>query len=413
MRSVAAGLLVSALFLSGCGDDEPQKASGSGGGGGASGSGGSAGSAGNAGSSGAGGSGARPAVGELVGIEPGAPTVCSRGTPFRYFVRGGDPKKVVIDFQGGGACWNAATCSIAGAIFSETAPTEAEIKAAVQSGALGGIYRFDKAESPVAGWTFVHIPYCTGDIHWGDATVDYSADLKIEHKGFVNAKTVLDWVYANYDPDQVLITGCSAGAYGAIGHSAWIAKQYPNAKISVLADSGCGIVSDTFFKESFPNWNAQLPTFVSGLAGKDIQTLSIVDLYTAVAKDYPNVRFAQQNSAFDKDQTTYYTVMGGAEADWSPKMLQSLTDISAGADNFRYYLSPGPVHCIHPYDLMYTRTSGGVKYIDWLDEFVNGASTPATAKCDGTACRDDAFCAACAAKTETDPACKWCDGWVP
>jgi hypothetical protein len=399
-------LFCSAALSLGCGDDEAAGGPpGSGGGAGASGSGGAG------GASGAGGAGGIPAQGELRVIEPGAPTICSRDTPFRYFVRGGDPKKIVIDFQGGGACWNTLTCSIAGSIFNEEAPTAAAIEAAVKNETFGGIYRFDKPESPTAGWTFVHIPYCTGDVHWGDATVEYSADVKIQHKGFVNSQAVLSWVYANYDPEQILVTGCSAGAYGAIGHSAWVAQKYPNAKISVLADSGCGVVSDAFFKESFPNWNAQLPTFVTDLQGKDINTLTIVDLYTAIAKDFPSVRFAQQTSAFDKDQTTYYTVMGGAEAEWSPKMLQSLADISASASNFTYYLSPGPVHCIHPYDLMYTRSSGGQKYTDWLDQLVNGVPAPDPAKCDGAACKDDAFCNACAAKTESDPACKWCDGW--
>ncbi len=405
------------LALAGCSDDDPLPgaggSSGSGGSSGAAGSAGAAGTAGVAGAAGAAGSSAIPAAGELKVIEPGAPTICSRDTPFRYFVRGGDPKKIVIDFQGGGACWNELTCSIAGSIFNEAAPTAAEIKAAVDGNTFGGIYRFDKAESPVAGWTFVHIPYCTGDIHWGDATVEYTKDVKIQHKGFVNSQAVLSWVYANYDPEQILVTGCSAGAYGAIGHSAWIAQKYPNAKISVLADSGCGTVSDTFFKDSFPNWNAQLPTFVSGLKGKDILTLSIVDLYTSIAKDFPNARFAQQTSAFDKDQTTYYKVMGGAEADWSPNTLKSLDDISAGAPNFSYYLSPGPVHCIHPYDLMYSRTTDGTKYTTWLDQLVNGATAPKTAKCQGATCRDDTFCAGCAAKTETDAACKWCDGWTP
>ncbi len=36
--------------------------------------------------------------------------VCSDGSPYRFYVSPGDPKKVVIDFQGGGACWDAATC---------------------------------------------------------------------------------------------------------------------------------------------------------------------------------------------------------------------------------------------------------------------------------------------------------------
>jgi hypothetical protein len=54
-----------------------------------------------------------------------------------------------------------------------------------------------------------------------------------------------------------------------------------------------------------------------------------------------------------------------------------------------------------------------VKLTSWLGDLVNGASSPATAKCQGADCLNDAFCDACIAKTTTDPACKWCDKWPP
>jgi Pectinacetylesterase len=355
--------------------------------------------------------GGLPKAGQLLTVEPGGDTICSRGTPFRFFVMGGDPKKIVIDFRGGGACWDAVTCSIADAIFEPEAPSEADTKAALDSGSLGGIYRLDKAENPVKGWTLVHIPYCTGDIHWGDAVVDYSPDVTIHHKGFVNATATLTWVYEHYKPEQILVTGCSAGAYGAIGHSVYVADHYPDAKITVVADSGCGIVTDTFFKQSFPKWNAQIPQ-IPGLAGKDITTLTIADLYTSISADYPNVRFAEQSSAFDNDQTFYYKAMGGQDTDWSPKMMQSFADIGAASQNFRYYMSPGPLHCLHPYDSFYTRASEGVPYTGWLSDMLNAATAPASVTCSATTCKQDPVCDACLAGTLDAPECSWCKGWT-
>lgn len=347
----------------------------------------------------------------MLTVEPGGDTICSRGTPFRFFVAGGDPKKIVIDFRGGGACWNQFTCSVSDAIFAPEAPTEAQAKASL-GGAAGGIYRLEDAKNPLAGWTLVHIPYCTGDVHWGDAVKDYAADLKIHHKGFVNAQTVLKWIFERYTPDEVLVTGCSAGAYGAIGHSPYVADKYPNAKITVVADSGCGVVSDSFFKDSFPNWNAQLPQQVPDIAGKDITTLTIVDLYVAIAKHYPKMRISEQTTAFDKDQTTYYQAMGGVPADWSGKMQKTLADISAGAPaNFRYYLSPGPLHCLHPYDAMYERKSDGTAYTEWLTAMLTGASAPASVGCTTTSCLQDPICDACKAGSGK-PECSWCEGWT-
>ena len=43
-------------------------------------------------------------------IEPGGDTVCSDGTPYKFFVRPGAADKLMVYFQGGGACWTGGTC---------------------------------------------------------------------------------------------------------------------------------------------------------------------------------------------------------------------------------------------------------------------------------------------------------------
>ena len=155
-----------------------------------------------------------------------------------------------------------------------------------------------------------------------------------------------------------------------------------------------------------------MPMDLEGLKGRDIQDLTLVDFYVAVANAYPDMRISQHTTAHDKDQIFYYTTMGGDEPDWSPALKQSLDDIRASADNFRYYLAPGPVHCIHPYDVTYTREVNGVAYQDWVRDLVGGEGLPDDVVCNG-ACRDDPVCAGCADGTLSSLACGWCDGWTP
>ena len=180
---------------------------------------------------------------------PGGDSICSRGTDFAYFVRKGTVNKVVIDFIGGGACWNQQTCSIADAIFN---PDVENVRNAIEAGIPFGYYDTSKEDNPFRDWYHVVIPYCTGDIHWGDNVQTYGSgadELTIHHKGAVNTRAVLDWVYDSFSaPEQVFVTGCSAGSYGSVMWAPHIAEQYPDSKIIQFGDSGAGIIHAVLFR---------------------------------------------------------------------------------------------------------------------------------------------------------------------
>lgn len=354
-----------------------------------------------------------PPAGEWIEVEPGGDTICSDGTPYRFFVRGGDPERVIIDFRGGGACWDPNTCTAADILYTAQAGELAPFLAALDAGQIGGIFDGD-ASRDFADWTIVHIPYCTGDIHWGDSVQDYLSELTVHHKGFVNASAVLDWVYARYAaPDTILVSGCSAGAYGAALHSAYIADHYSDARITLLADSGAGIITDDFLTASLPNWNAQanLPPFIDALQ-RPLAELSLPELYVAVGGHFPDMRLAQTATQYDQDQIFYYTAMGGVAADWPMRFRESLATISTSLpDNFRYYVPPGPVHCVTPYPFYYTREVGGVTLSSWVRDLIEADAPPASVACEGAACCDDPICAACAASGNADTWCSFCSAW--
>lgn len=354
-----------------------------------------------------------PAAGEWIEISPGGDTICSRGTPYSFYVRGGRPDRVIVDFQGGGACWDDFTCSVADALFSDS---------------VGGLERFlsfsDQAagsffdpdpSNPFADWTLIHVPYCSGDIHWGDATVEYDGDLTIHHRGFVNARSALDWIETHFaGPEKIFVSGCSAGAYGAILHSAFLAQHYADSQVAVLADSGAGIITDSFLNDSLPNWNAQanIPSFVDGL-DVPINQLTLPDLYINIARQFPQHRFAQTAAAYDADQIFFYGAMGGDRHAWPTQFQSSLTRIESEVPNFRAYVPPGSMHCATPYPFFSTRTVNGVKLVDWAVDLVDAPAMPDSVKCEGEACFDDPVCASCAEGGASVGAnfCRFCEGW--
>ena len=63
----------------------------------------------------------------------------------------GRPNKVIIDFQGGGACWNDTTCGFADALFSDSTGDLGEFTDLIDRGVLGGGYREDAPGREVGG----------------------------------------------------------------------------------------------------------------------------------------------------------------------------------------------------------------------------------------------------------------------
>lgn len=353
----------------------------------------------------------RPERSEWIAIEPGGDTRCARGDAYRFFVRGGDSDKVIVDFQGGGACWNEETCGFADSLFSDETGDVTTFQQLIADGVLGGIYS-DADDSPFRDYTIIHIPYCTGDIHWGNSRVEYGDDLTIEHRGYVNATAALDWIYSRYpDPNQIFVNGCSAGAYGAALHSAYIADNYPDARIAVLGDSGAGIITDDFLTQSLPNWNAEpaLPSFVAGLQ-RPLSELTLPDLYVEIGATFPDMRLAQTATQFDADQIFFYGAMGGDPFDWTPLFRDSLSSIESSTPSFRAYVPPGSVHCATIYPYFYQREVNGVAMSEWVEQLVEGDEPPDAVACDGAACCMDPVCEACQAGSG-EAHCRFCDTW--
>ncbi len=315
-------------------------------------------------------------------VVPGGETICSDGSPYRFFVHRGDPGKLLIEFEGGGACWSGATCE--GDVYNRNVTTDREM--ARQAGQLQGIYDRANPQNPLKDFSHVYIPYCTGDLHWGNSATSYTGSagnsFVIQHKGALNAASALNWAAANVPaPGQLAVAGCSAGGYGAALWSARIAQAYPGARMVELADSAAGVVPQGFFAVPFQNWNVAdaWPGFIPDLAPNRIDpaNLSLPIFYTAIAGFYPAASFAQFNTRADSVQIFFYALSKGSisatdAVDWSTNMVASVEQISAQNPNFRAYLAAGNDHCIINRPSFYTQSVSGRKFSDWVATLLAG-----------------------------------------
>jgi len=324
-------------------------------------------------------------------IEGGVGTSCARGDRFAFYVHPGTVNKVVVDFMGGGACWDQTTCSVADAIFTDTIDWIAE--AVADEERFDGIYDKSNPENPVGDWYHVVIPYCTGDLHWGNNIETYGTggtSFAINHVGATNTNFVLDWFYANFTgPEEILVTGCSAGSYGSALWSASIADHYSESTVTQFGDSGAGVITEQFFRDSFPSWNAEeaFPLWIAGLDPDeiDIYEMNLADLYAEIGGALPGMHLSQFNTTYDRTQVRYFEAMGGDGAeDWSAQMVSMVDDIEARVSNFCSYRGPGRQHCILGNENFYSfdsdATEDGTLFVDWLSDMLAGG-TPEPVVC--------------------------------
>lgn len=326
---------------------------------------------------------------------------------YRFWVRPGDPTKLAVVFDGGGACWDNLTCSNpfgGDGLLTFYSP---DIPAGADPSGYGGLLDMANPANPVAGWTVVAVPYCTGDVHLGSADRTYRTvghkglprDLTIHHRGYDNFMVVLDWITRNVPQAGVadlLVTGASAGGYGAAGLFPWVAQAYPGARLSVLADASQGVTTQAFDlgTPGRGSWNVQLAPWVFG---EDAMSVRSYQMVQRGAQAYTGGRFAQYTTTADGVQIGFYGVMRlrygpsddptcrGLNRDWNHQMLDHLAGDTAALPNFRSYVAPGSDHTIIASNAFYAPMGDQPSVATWLSGMLDASGTMAW---DAIACPD-------------------------
>jgi Pectinacetylesterase len=307
---------------------------------------------------------------------------------YRFWFRQGSADGLVVFFDGGGACWDDVSCAAPWRARDGAEPAglyKAEIFPADGPARFGGIFDARNARNPLRDWSFVYVPYCTGDVHAGSNTAHYTdpdsgAPFTIEHRGADNFRVILAWMRAHVpQPEQLLVAGSSAGAYGAAAHFAAIRESYPGGSALMFGDAGQGVTTPDFLDRQNRNWNYQVPASVFG-AGARLSAED--DVVARLAAHFPRDRFAQYTTSFDVTQRGYYALIGAPQScgAWTEAMHSALTARQSAA-NFRSYLAAGETHTILRSRLFYVERSAGAPFAHWLTALLSDAA-PASVACE-------------------------------
>lgn len=270
---------------------------------------------------------------QTIQLAPQTGAVCGDGSPFKFFVnRVANTRNTIIYMEGGGACWDYASCTgqsgIRGARNPNGIPDDymslLNPGASLVSPFVTRVSPFDAVKTQ--GWNMVYVPYCTGDIYSGDRVAVYNdpsgqnTPLVWHHNGVRNVRAVVGWLKDNLPrPTQMLSTGCSAGGAGSLTSYHPLRRDMAPTRSFLIDDSGP--IFPTLKNGSpvdYPSqplmalirsaWgldqpNGPLPYLASGLPQLDLNELG--SLYPALSSKYANDRLGHTHFWKDLNYSSY------------------------------------------------------------------------------------------------------------
>jgi len=214
-----------------------------------------------------------PEVGKWYRITPEG-TKSSDGSEWHGLIKVGKENKVAVYFFGGGASISGYTSERGNEFFA----TKASIQDFV---ALGGISS-DSEENPFRDWTFLILPYATGDFHSGTGEYHYlknNVEQTVYHTGYDNYSSFIEKArqYVG-EPDTLLVTGFSAGGFATSLLADDVIGRFPSAtNVTVCVDSSL-LLYDGWHETAADLWKS--PKEISDrLTGNNIVLDSLTALY--------------------------------------------------------------------------------------------------------------------------------------
>lgn len=220
--------------------------------------------------------------------------------------------RAIIYFEGGGACWDELTCytlmtaSNFGSGYKESS-FQAQAADTAYLSMPGGLFDRSAATNPLKDYSYVYVPYCTGDIHAGNNVATYGAH-KAKHVGFANVTAYLQRLVPTFaKADRVLIAGSSAGGFGA-AYNWWQTQQaFGKIRVDLIDDSGTPMPKDiptNYEATQRKTWNLAA-TLPPGCTGCDMGLDALFGFYE---KAFPKQRAALLSFTQDSVLPTYFGI---------------------------------------------------------------------------------------------------------
>ncbi len=318
--------------------------------------------------------------------------VSSDGSKWEGYLKKGSENKVMVIFFGGGLSVDEFTAARPlnndGGFYAADVSVGQHIMAnAYVKWGIGN----DKDENPFKDWSIIIIPYNNGDFHSGQGDFEYT-DLDgntktLYHHGYTNYQMMMNEAlkYIGNEAEQVLITGASAGGFGAALLADDVTTFFPNTKdFTVFVDSSL-LLNKDWNKVMTGVWNS--PDALSESIHTDNITL---DALMNFSKNHPegNVLFsssirdnslAQMQTYFDFGE--YCKNPGQVEGDqYQMNLTKMVKDLQSNILRCGIYIwdkvaqKSGhlTVHTAQGTKIFFEKRGENPTIAEWVDAAVNG-----------------------------------------
>lgn len=312
--------------------------------------------------------------------------ICRDGSQAGFSISPGtDTSKLVFFFEGGGACFEALNCSA----------NPASIGGKFPGG--GGIFDRTRAENPFQDWTYVYLPYCSGDVFAGNAT-DANIKNGPQNQQFVgdsNMKLFLERIIPTFqNVEHVVSTGISAGGLASIVNAKRLARAFPDAPRVTVLDDGGPPLSTTVVSECMQqHWNDLYNLKETVLPDCGWNCAKSNDLLLPMTQDLvtSNQRIDVGLFSFLHDSTVRLLfTFGMNKCQWLPVPFMSPQTLEDGLQEFRTvmretgetsedqtalrtatFYAPGMAHVCINHECFYSTTVDGVRLTDWTRDLLD------------------------------------------
>jgi len=301
------------------------------------------------------------------------PCQCSDGSNYSIWHRDASQTHVVLYFQGGGACWNDFTCQVPGGTYKTDTGEWDDPSSLTQEGmSTGGIFNFANHGNPLVDYSFIFVPYCTGDVHLGNNSVTYEHG-DVQHRGHLNAMASYDFMRSTYpNAEEIFVTGSSAGSFPSTFYALKSSNDYPDAEISAFNDATGGLKSmETIDIEGLWNLNETMEYF-SLLGEVTFNNMTSAQIVIEPYEENPEIRFARYDNAYDNTMRYFNGLLDNAPFDYNEQIRISENEIEEAGVDISAYIAPGDAHTILGASSFYDLEVEGVSFLEWFTSFVEG-----------------------------------------